>query len=179
MHEPYSHTMATQHYLTDFWLCSHWSNVTPRTLKPPQRRQKTHSIWGCLPWFHRHHSLFSLGERCSVLPQGSQWVLQQAASPFIKVHTQTLQMLPQGMKEGREVHADLPPSSNKKGWIRPETTLQLQRHPFKRKGFFSYDLLSVDSGKHWGGRSLLPLLYCTNCYGVCPLFSQPEVSRLF
>lgn len=70
MHEPYSHTVATQHYLTDFWLCSQWPKVTPRTWKPSQRRQKTHSVWGCLPWFHRHHSLFSLGGKVQCFTPG-------------------------------------------------------------------------------------------------------------
>jgi len=66
IYEPCSLTLATQSLLTDFWLLSHWSKVTPRTWKPPQRRQKTHSSWGCLPSFHRHASLLYPGAQGAV-----------------------------------------------------------------------------------------------------------------
>lgn len=161
MCEPCSLTVATHCLLTDFWLCSHWSKGTPRTWKPPQRRQKTHSLWGCLPSFHRHYSVLSPGEKgCSVplscrdpcFPPG--FTVGPAAcchSLFEGTHRHfgCSPGSPQDMKEEREVYSDSPPPRSKKGWIRPETTLQFQSYPFKLRPFFHvthYLLVQASAG---------------------------------
>lgn len=56
---------------------------------------------------------------------------------------------PQDMKEEREVYSDSPPPRSKKGWIRPETTLQFQSYPFKIRPFFHmthYLLVQASAG---------------------------------
>lgn len=48
--------------LKDFRIFSHLSRITPRTWKCPQRKQKTHLLWDCLPLFSRRRSVPPPGE---------------------------------------------------------------------------------------------------------------------